>query len=220
MIMQFPLRQSFAFLLLFLTCAHLSAQPEIETEITSKQLFELSVLDVYPDSFPDVEVVFLARDADGKPLWDVVKDDITVNENGALCPIKSLTNISDTQPIQVALVMDHSGSMQWPALPDSILDPEYIWTPEAINFAQSLPSAMELAKEGVLSFVDQTDLGQDAISVVGFSSYTDSVVGPTQDAALIKATVEGHVPTSKRINVSWGPRELRVMGLKKIKQHY
>lgn len=179
---------------LFMLSVPCLAQTNVDTEITAEQVFDLSVLEVYPDAFPNVEVVFIARDQDGKPLWDVQQSDLEVIENGQSCPVCSLTNISATLPIHMALVMDHSGSMGYPVLPDSMWQEDYVWTEESIAFFERQPLPMDLAKRGVLRFIEQADLGLDAISIVGFSSETDPIVGPTQDAELLEATANAMVP--------------------------
>jgi hypothetical protein len=167
------------------------AYSQVATEIQSARVYDLSVIQVFPDSFPQVEVVFLARDQSGRPLWDVRENDLTVMEDGIPCDLIDLTNIGAKDVIDIALVFDHSGSMGDPIVPDSMIN--YIWSREEIDSLMRLPRPIDYAKDGVLSFISSGSLQSDSILITGFSSYTDSIIGPTQDPKLLEDKVNAMV---------------------------
>jgi hypothetical protein len=160
---------------------------QVETEIQGENIFELSVIQVFPDSFPQVDVIFLARDVAGRPLWEINEKDLIVLEDGNMCDILELTNISASEIIDIALVFDHSGSMGYLALPDSMYN--YDWSQKQSDSLMLLTKPIDFAKTGMLSFISSVELKSDSILIAGFSSRTDSIVGPTQDSSILKAKV-------------------------------
>src|SRR3954463_10064952 len=97
--------------LLLCFCGLKAQNKQVETEISSDRIFELSVIRVYPDSFPDVSVIFQARNKAGKPLWLLKKEELKVNENGKECEVKRSIPFTNNKPLNLAMVLDHSGSM-------------------------------------------------------------------------------------------------------------
>ena len=87
------MKLTLSIIVLFLSTGCLWQELIIETEIKSQNIFELSIIQVYPDSFPDVSVVFQAKNEDGKPLWKLDKSEVTVAENNRDCDVVSLINI-------------------------------------------------------------------------------------------------------------------------------
>jgi hypothetical protein len=68
---------------------------------------------MYVKSQPNgnISIIFRAQTRDGNPVWDLKKEYLIVTENKQLCSLISLEAISKNQTINVALVIDHSGSM-------------------------------------------------------------------------------------------------------------
>ena len=81
---------------------------QIETELVSKTEFEVSIIQVFPDSFPQVSVMFQAKNQRNEPLWLLKKDDFGIKENGFDCEVLDVRNISKNTPLNIALVFDHS----------------------------------------------------------------------------------------------------------------
>ncbi len=160
---------------------------QTNTEIESSRIYDLSIIQVFPDSFPSVDVLFQARDQNSRPLWGIDKNDMSVAENGKLCEVIDLVNLSESQIIDVAVVFDHSGSMGVPPMPDSMY--YHNWTQKQIDSLNLLPKPIDFAKEGVLSFIQSGSLKQDSIMIIGFSSFTDSIVGPTQNSEVLREKV-------------------------------
>lgn len=175
-------------LLAFTLSANFCAMAQVQTEIKSENIYELSIVQVLPDSFPQVQVVFLARDSAGRPLWNISAEELFVLEDDEACEILELKNISKSEVIDIALVLDHSGSMGYPTLPDSLYI--YPWSNDQIDSLMELPKPIDFAKDGVLSFISSGELKSDSILIVGFSSWTDSIVGPTQDVAILETKIK------------------------------
>ena len=85
---------------------------KIKGNITSKDV-NISILGVYQDDFPNVSVVFRAEKSNGNPVFGLKKKDMTVKENDENCQVISIQELSKQKPINVGIVLDHSGSMQF-----------------------------------------------------------------------------------------------------------
>ena len=175
-------------LLVLLSILYLDLQGQTNTEIESSSIYDLSIIRVFPDSFPYVDVLFQARDQNERPLWGIDKRDIRVAENGMPSEVIDLINLSESQIIDIAVVLDHSGSMSRPSIPDSLLRLAQ-WNRPLFDSLILLPKPIDFAKEGVLSFIQSGSLQQDSIIIIGFSSFTDSIVGPTQNVEILRKKI-------------------------------
>jgi hypothetical protein len=70
----------------------------IETELTSVTAYDLSVIQVFPDSFPQVSIIFQAKNELEEPLWLLEEKDFGIRENGQECEIIDIRNISKNTP--------------------------------------------------------------------------------------------------------------------------
>ena len=60
-----------------LSSLHTLAQPDlVHGNIFAVDTVELSILGVYPDSFPTVSVVFKAETPQRKPIWNLMVEDM------------------------------------------------------------------------------------------------------------------------------------------------
>lgn len=178
---------------------------EVATEIKANRVFDLSVIQIYPDQYPEVSVVFQAKDRNGKPLWTLDKSEISVLENGEACEVLDLKNISEDKPVNIGLVFDHSSSML--DIPLQFYDPQYIdrdvtqegpatndgvtyngYTGELLKGAKP---AIEFAKGGVYEFLKEMGTSNDSILFVGFSTKVDKVLPLTNSTRRIKRHVKG-----------------------------
>jgi len=140
----------------------------IATEITAQQTYELSIIDIYVDSFPEVGVVFQAKNQKNEPLWLLRKDEIGVRENEKDCEVLRLKNISQHKTFNIGLVLDHSGSM---------LD------------KTEGKTALTFAKDGILSFVAEKEVLADPIMLTPFSTTVEKVIPLTNEASVIRAAI-------------------------------
>ncbi len=168
---------------------------EAQTTIKAENIYELSIIRLYPDSFPNVSVIFQAKNRFGKPLWTLDKSEMTVTENEKLCEVTGLKNISENKPLNIGLVFDHSGSMvDNPAqMPKGVETMQYDYF-SGIPFPKNYTMAIDYAKEGVSGFLEETKDSRDSILFVGFSSTVDQVFPLTNDIKEIDAFVNRVLP--------------------------
>ena len=107
------IRKSFLAVICALTCvpAISFAQNRVAGQLESHDSVKLDVIRIYPDSFPNVSVIFRATSPSGQPLWNLDTSNVKVKENDIPCSVKSVHKISNTESVNTALVIDHSGSM-------------------------------------------------------------------------------------------------------------
>ena len=183
---------------MFFSALVIGQEHHVSTEIKAENVFELSIIKTYPDSFPDISVVFQAKNEFGKPLWQLDKKDIEVRENENNCIVKRLVNISKNRPVNIGLVFDHSGSM----VDNPVQIPEGLETLQHHYFngwkmPEDYKMAIEFAKEGVLRFLDETTSQGDSILFVGFSTTVDKIVPLTNDIKKIKSFVSDVNPSGR-----------------------
>ena len=191
------------FILIFKTfyCAAQLTQTEttqVETEIRSENIFDLSIVKIYPDSFPQVSVIFQAKNHFGQPLWKLDKSEIEVTENDQHCEVLRLLNISKDKPINIGLVFDHSGSMvdNPPQMPDGLetMQEHYFY---GLPMPKDYVMAIDYAKEGVLGFLEESKSASDSVLFVGFSSTVDKIYPLTNDLSGMKTFVEKVSPEGR-----------------------
>ncbi len=152
-----------------------SRNNDITTEIQSKNQFDISIIQIFPQEFPKVSVVFQAKNELGEPLWLLTKDEFNVRENTFECEIIDVRNISEKRPLNLALVFDHSGSM--------IENPEHMTDTSVsyqdLYFYGMLPDgyvmSIEYAQEAVLNFFNVESQLEDSMFFVGFSKTVDKI---------------------------------------------
>lgn len=153
-----------------------SQTKELNTQIISKNEFEISVIEIFPDSFPLVSVIFQARDQEGNPLWLLPKDEFQIEENESSCDIIRLKNISKETPLNMALVFDHSGSMvdNPKQMPDSLTSMQSHYF-SGLELPDNYIMPIEYAKKGVKVFLNEEQNKKDSTLFVGFSNTVDSI---------------------------------------------
>lgn len=151
---------------------------KVKGGLSSVDTAELTVLNIYPDSFPNVSVVFRAERRNGEPVWGLTKEKMKVAENGIPCTVISVEPISQHKPISLGIVIDHSGSMS--------IDMMQVYS----GAMTAGPTPIDNAKKAVKKFVTGFNSKKDKISVVGFSSRVDKVLPLSQDTSLINAVVD------------------------------
>jgi Ca-activated chloride channel family protein len=99
-------------LAMIVLCAPSHAQNnEQKAKTSNKDTAGISILNILPDSFPDVSIVFKASSKKGRSVHNLTKDKINVTENAKPCEIISLQPVSKIKPVNIGIVLDHSASM-------------------------------------------------------------------------------------------------------------
>lgn len=162
----------------------LAAQPKnVQGKVTSKDSADLSILNIYPATFPDVSVVFRAETRKGEPVWNLSKEKMRVTENGSSCDVISLEHLSANKPIVLGIVFDHSGSMGAGI------------SSEGTTVVTQINSPIDSAKKAVKNFVKSFNASKDLIGVIGFSDKVDVNLPATQDINKINSVIDSMQPT-------------------------
>ena len=189
--------------LCFLTCM-LVASPvfaQVETlsgAISVDDSVAVSVVSAFPDEFPNVSVVFRALRPSGAPVFGLQKAQMRVTEGAKdVCEVISLIPLNDEKPVNIGIVIDHSGSM--------IFDPNTAFfddgsvrvfqdTDGAIYMDPTYTPPIEHAKSAVIQFMRGFDVNKDFMSVIGFSVEVDVVEPLTQDTTRLANAVRAMQP--------------------------
>jgi Ca-activated chloride channel family protein len=165
---------------------------KIKGNITSKDV-NISILGVYQDDFPNVSVVFRAEKSNGNPVFGLKKKDMTVKENDENCQVISIQELSKQKPINIGIVLDHSGSMQFDERQINQLGYDISEVPMDdygyYSFPKGYVQPITLAKNALLEFVESFNFDKDNIGVVGFSSTVDYQLGLTNQSGKIKRKI-------------------------------
>lgn len=177
---------------------------EVETEIRTSNQYDLSIIRVYPDSFPQVSAVFQAENELGMPIWEMDVDELIVEENGEECDVLSIRNISNEIPLNIGLVLDASGSMSDVSEPelrryfgehykDSVSKLMIYGLPFEYE-QRPWTDAMDHAKLGLRTFLTEESLGKDSIQLVVFSHQVRAAISLTSNHRQILEAIDSVVP--------------------------
>lgn len=193
----------------------LSAQQQIQGELLSTDSATHTVIRIYADTFPRVNVLFRAQAPGGGPIWSINKNNVLVKENGVDCQMVSVNKISNEQRVNTALVIDHSGSMvegaEYQHWTDSVLHAAGAWkivtqreyTHGRINSdslvrvcvmppcPDHLRPALWHAKRAAQAYIAALDTMKDAVSVIGFAAHVMEKISLTTDYNRGSKAVEG-----------------------------
>jgi len=201
--------------LLVLSWTNINAQQHVQGQISSLDSVQLQVIRTFPDSFPNISIVFRATGPSGKIIQNLDSSNVNVTEDGQACRIISVNRITSDWAVNTALVIDHSGSMRlddilrrhWDSLPPSAFKNKMTTMREYTGGEVNSDSAflvreapanpiwyhppMWYAQRAALSYVNATDPAKDKISVIGFSNNVDEVVSLTGDRNKVTSSING-----------------------------
>ncbi len=151
----------------------------VKTKIKSDTA-QVTILKVEPDSFPNLSMLFWAKNKMGYPVWDIKKQQVKILENGKTCQILKLEQVTEKLPVNLIIVLDHSHSM----ISDnySKLDQYKI---ELYKEQMKTFSPLFNAKKAINTFLKKFDKPNDRALIVGFSSKVDLVTNLTNDKQLL-----------------------------------
>ena len=181
------------YLAIFISLSVIGQTEKVKGNLSSIDTADLTILNIYPDSFPNVSVVFKAETRKGEPVWNLTKEKMKVKENSQNCEVISLEQISKNKPINLGIVIDHSGSMEQDISQLYDKDGVALYSFDA-NFNPIYPkgytSPIDNAKTAVKSFVTSFDSKKDYISITGFSNTVDRKLSLTQNIGEINSIVD------------------------------
>ncbi len=193
----------------------LPAQEQINGEVYSTDSATHTVIRIYPDTFPRVNVLFRAQSPGGRPMWDINTKNVIVTENGEECDVLSVNKLSNGQRVNTALVIDHSGSMiedsPYKHWVDSILHTPGIWksvtmreytkgktdSDSLIKICVMPPCPEYLmppiwhAKRAAQAYISELDSAKDAVAVIGFADRVQEKMSLSLDFERSNKTVQG-----------------------------
>lgn len=159
---------------------------KVHGTVSTKDTARLAIMNIYPNKFPTVDVVFKAENRKGEPIWNLKKEDMIVKEGENICKVISLEPLSKSKPINVGVVLDHSGSMGIGYI---------IRKDSSVSFLIGQNSPMELAKKSVKSFIGTFNFKKDYISLIAFTNSVDINIPKTQNTKLLIETIDTIQPT-------------------------
>ncbi|MBC7554538.1 MAG: VWA domain-containing protein, partial [Taibaiella sp.] len=172
------MRISLLLIFLIALCPSFAQNYKVKGGLSSVDTAELTILNIYPDSFPNVSVVFRAERRTGEPVWGLTKEKMKVKENGTICTVVSVAPISEHKPISLGIVIDHSGSMSAEGM-------QYF-----LGVTNGVDAPINNAKKAVKKFVAGFNSTKDKVCIVGFSDTVDKPLPLSQDVSLINAVVD------------------------------
>ncbi len=175
----------------------LRAQNAVDGKILVHDTVRLEVIRLFPDSFPNVSVIFKASGPGGEAIYNLDSSSVHVFENDSPCKIISVKRISNDWAVNTALVVDHSGSMRmddrlrkyWDSLPSSawklkrktireqtsgeVDSDSMIMVREAPADPTWYHTPLWYAQRAATTYVRKTDPRKDKNCLIGFSTDVD-----------------------------------------------
>ena len=163
-----------------LSSLQLIAQSEVQiTEVEMLDSGFIEVLEVLPDSFPEVELILRVTDQNGEPIWNLDEAKFSVNENQSNLDVNKVYQISNDKSIHVGLVLDESGSMEVDEsqLFDRYGNPLYrVNIFGNITFPKGYVKPIDAMKRASSKFLDAFNFEKDSIALIAFSDQVNQVV--------------------------------------------
>lgn len=169
----------------------------VKGTVSTSDTARISILRVFPDSFPNVAVVFRAEKKSGEPVWNLTREMMQVKENKQDCEVVSLHKIADSKAVNIGIVFDHSGSMAVDEADFYAADGTALFTIDSLGMPVMPPgykSPLANAQNAVKEFTASFNAQKDYISLIGFSSAVDIRQPLTHDMSQINKLVDGMKP--------------------------
>ena len=176
----------------------LFSQVSVNGKISAGDSVDIYISSTAPSDFPKVEVLFRAEDLNKYPYWGLEKEDLKVYENEALCQVISLRHFSESEPINISLVLDHSGSMAH--------DYNYyleFFKNDTTKMLQSvffgevpdIPSPLENAVSAIKGFLKNFNHSKDRIGLFAFDDTVSVQLKPKNDIAGLEPFMDALEPS-------------------------
>ncbi len=161
--------------------------------LPNSQTLKLNILNIDAHAFPKILVSFKAENKSGIPFWNLAKNNLQLMEDGKSCQVSNIKHTHSSQPINVSIVVDHSGSMDedHSQLYDKDGKPLFsIDKNDNMVVPDDYVSPIENAKKSIKHFTSSFDTRKDFISITSFGTNVDKPLALTQNENLINNTVE------------------------------
>ncbi len=142
--------------LILSTCLFSQPKDTLKTEISAHDTITLEIITIEPDSFPLISITFKAENQKNIPLWNLDSTDIAITEDKDTVHIARFEMLSKLLPVNIALVVDHSGSM-------------------------ALEDGLDNAQYGIIRLIRNLNTEKDSIIIIGFSDEVGHVTPLTND---------------------------------------
>lgn len=187
------------FLLLFFLQSFYISHAQKKTvygDLRSTDSTKLNIIKVAPDSFPSISIIFEAL-KNNQPVFGIGSNHLTISENNKDCRILKLSEISQNYPINISLIIDHSGSMAEDRnqLFDSVTS-KPLFTYELRDgmlspvYPPGYVAPIDNAKKAVSKFIGEMSSSKDSIHLLGFSSIVDISSRFTTDKKYLQSIID------------------------------
>ena len=179
-------------LLVTLVAMHVKGQELKTTEIQLLDSGFIEVLSVLPDSFPSVELVVRVTNSIQEPIWNLDTSGFYVTEGSTPSQVTSVRQISKDKPINIAMILDESGSMDVDEsqLYDSRGRPLYKYNfYGGIVYPKGYVAPINSLKTAARTFISGFNFSKDSISLVTFSTEINRIIPAGSTEADLKRRI-------------------------------
>lgn len=173
-------------------------QQSVKGKVTAGDSVQLIISSVTPTDFPVIEVLFRAENLKQYPYWGLEKSDLIVAEKDYSCEVLTLTHFSEKEPINISIVVDHSGSMlgsftDYLAFYDN--DTVKLFEAQMAGTLPEITTPLDYAIEAVKKFLKNFKSGKDRVGLFAFDNTVDIQVKPSYDIKSLPAILDTLKPT-------------------------
>jgi hypothetical protein len=159
--------------------------PVVQGNLTSIGSDRLSILQVFPDSVPQISLIFRAENQNGEALFGLKSSALTVEEDQKPCKIIDFRPLSEGMPLVVNMVLDQSTSMYFDVLELNRLKirPQNVKVDSngQFIFPKRYTPPLIQARNAIQHFIEKLNLEKDKLGYIGFSNEVKLRIPPTQN---------------------------------------
>jgi len=167
-------------------------------QVSAGDSVQINISSVTPIEFPIIEVLFRAENLKKYPYWGLEKTDIKVLEKNVNCEVISLRHFSEREPINISIVIDHSGSM-FGSFIDYLTyydnDTNKVFEANMNGTLPPLASPLNNAVLAVKGFLENFENGKDKVGLYAFNDKVDVHISPTYDINNLNTSLDSLEPT-------------------------
>jgi len=181
------------FILFLLIASIANGQIEVTGTFQDGDSVSFSVSEINSDQFPMIQFQFSAEDSSGYPYWNMDLSDLSISEDEDGVLIQSLKPVADSTAINIAIVLDQSGSMAH-SLSDYLahykgdtlaLQRDYIK-----GNLPTITSPLENAKQAVTGFLRHFEKDKDRAGLYAFDNTLNIQLPPSRAIPQLVDTIQ------------------------------